>query len=123
MNLRILIITILCFFLSYSIDWFLLKFASNRLAKDAPKNSKRWEEKKKPTIGGISFMVTFLLVIILYFILFNTTIDDRLELSILIIAAWLSFALGLLDDLKNAPVWAKFGSQFSIAFLFLLFGY
>lgn len=123
MTLKIIIIIILCGFLSYCINWFLLKFASNRLAKDAPQNSKRWEEKKKPTIGGISFMTIFLLTVILYFILFNDKSENRLELSILILSTGLGFALGLLDDLKNAPIWAKFSSQFLIAILFLCFGY
>lgn len=116
------VFAVLCFLLGYGVNWFLLRFSGNRLAKEAPKNSTRWEERKKPTIGGISFFSVFIFAILSYFIVYGNVIE-KVELSVLLIGTSLGFTLGLLDDLKNAPVWAKFGSQFLIGFLFLFFGF
>ena len=118
----IFIFFIVCFSLGYGVNWFLLRFSGNRLAKDAPKNSSRWEERRKPTIGGISFFSVFIFSVLVYFI-FSENVAQKMELSVLLIGTGLGFTLGLLDDLKNAPVWAKFGSQFLVGFLFLFFGF
>ncbi|MBO4738631.1 MAG: undecaprenyl/decaprenyl-phosphate alpha-N-acetylglucosaminyl 1-phosphate transferase [Bacteroidales bacterium] len=127
MNLSILYLIVFCLItigISLFVNWFLLRYSGNKFAKDAPMGSQRWEVKKKPTIGGISFMVGFVGSILFYLVFWKyspVSMQERLTISILICAITTAFIIGLYDDLHNAKVPVKFAVQIIIA-IALIFG-
>ncbi len=96
-------------------NWFLLRYSGNKFSKDVPKDTLRWEMKRKPAIGGISFFVGFLIAILAFFLMTHSTEFDNTKTIAMLLCITAACILGLYDDFANAPVSVKFIVQFLIA--------
>ena len=88
--------------LSFLINGLFLKFASNLGIRNSSETIIRWSPSAKPSLGGISFYLIFLISVASYSIFFNQTravIDNRL--LGLLASCTLAFLLGLSDDAYN----------------------
>ncbi len=106
-----------CYFISTTVLSFLvnglfLKFASTLGTRNLDENFVRWSSHVKPSLGGISFFLIFLLSIASYPIFFeqNQVLFDKHILGILA-AGTLAFLLGLSDDAYNTRPVLKFVVQ------------
>lgn len=109
-------------FFSFLINWLFLKFSFNLGARDTPGgNQVRWASTVKPSIGGISFFIVFLISISIIGTLPRETdyfIDKHL--IGIIASSCLGFILGLADDAYNTNPLAKFIAQLSCAFILII---
>ena len=98
---------------SFLINRLFLKFSSNLGTRsNSAENVIRWSTQTKPSVGGISFFILFLLSIIFYLILFERG-DSFLNRQLLgiIAACTLAFLMGLSDDAYNTRPLLKFVIQ------------
>ena len=113
--------------LSGVINWILIKYSVNLGVRNlSPKEEIRWQ-KRKPSIGGLSFYIVFL---ILYAILSNLVsmqylgniqFDHSKELSLVSVAT-LGFLIGLIDDAKNTNPILKLLGQIICGLVLVAFG-
>lgn len=118
---------IISFLLSALINWILIKFSFNLGVRNLSKEDEiRWQ-KKKPSVGGLSFYLVFLII---YAVLSNLNIanllgeiqyDTQNDLS-LIISCTCGFLIGLIDDARNTNPLLKFGGQVICGLILTLFG-
>ena len=109
--------------LSFLINGMFLKFASNLGTRNQDENFIRWNANVKPSLGGISFFLIFLLSIASYPIFFeqNQFLYDKQLLGILG-AGTLAFLLGLSDDAYNTRPMLKLAVQIICALILILTG-
>jgi UDP-GlcNAc:undecaprenyl-phosphate/decaprenyl-phosphate GlcNAc-1-phosphate transferase len=115
------------FLLSALINWILIKFSFNFGVRNLSKEDEiRWQ-KKKPSVGGLSFYLVFL---IMYAIVSNLIFsgswtfvkyDMKNDLS-LIISCTFGFLIGLIDDAKNTNPLLKLSGQILCGLILTLFG-
>ena len=108
---------------SFLINSLFLKFSSNLGTRNTSENIIRWSSQTKPSLGGISFFILFLLSIIFYPILlgqqqpfFNT------QLLGIIFASTLAFLMGLSDDAYNTRPLLKLFIQIGCGILLIYTG-
>ncbi len=88
--------------LSFLINGLFLKFASNLGIRNTSETIIRWSPSAKPSLGGISFYLIFLLSIASYSIFFGQThMLANKQILGLLAASTLAFLLGLSDDAYN----------------------
>lgn len=121
--------TLLTYFLfalgfSFVFNWLFYRFASNLGIRDLNENDHmRWNKESKPSIGGISFYVVFLLSIFGY-----ATIEKEranlVDYQILgiTLAVTIGFLIGLADDAFNTNPILKLTGQFVCANLLIMSG-
>jgi UDP-GlcNAc:undecaprenyl-phosphate GlcNAc-1-phosphate transferase len=98
---------------SFLINRLFLKFSSNLGTRNnSTENLIRWSNQAKPSVGGLSFFILFLLSIIFYLILFykNESFFNKQLLGI-IGSCTLAFIMGLSDDAYNTRPVLKFAIQ------------
>ncbi len=109
-------------FFSFIINWLLLKLSFNLGTRNnAEMQQERWSAHVKPSIGGISFFIVFLISISVIGTLpreSNLFLDKKL-IGIMA-ASSLGFLLGLADDAYNTNPLVKFILQLSCAFILIL---
>jgi len=115
---------ILAFLLSLLINHLLLKFSKTlgiRNFKD--KNIIRWNSEEKPSLGGISFYIVFLITIVSFAFL-NRSYNEYLNLQMLglFLAVTIGFLLGLFDDAYNTKPLIKLFAQILCAFILIVTG-
>lgn len=113
--------------LSGLINWILIKYSVNLGVRNlSQKEEIRWQ-KRKPSIGGLSFYIVFL---ILYAILSNLVLlkyieniefNNGNELCLLAVAT-LGFLIGLIDDAKNTNPILKLLGQILCGLVLVAFG-
>ena len=109
--------------LSFLINVFLLKFASNLGIRNTSETFIRWSKTTKPALGGISFFLIFLISIACYSMFFGKTdIAINKRLLGLLGACTVSFLLGLSDDAYNTKPLIKFSIQICCAFILISTG-
>ncbi|MBK5286197.1 MAG: undecaprenyl/decaprenyl-phosphate alpha-N-acetylglucosaminyl 1-phosphate transferase, partial [Bacteroidia bacterium] len=83
----------------------------------------RWGTESKPSVGGFSFFIIFLLSIVCYSIFFdvNKVFLNR-EFFGLLVACILGFLLGLADDAYNTQPFLKFNAQLTCGILLMVSG-
>jgi UDP-GlcNAc:undecaprenyl-phosphate/decaprenyl-phosphate GlcNAc-1-phosphate transferase len=123
----LVILFLVSFSLSALINWILIKFSFNFGVRNLSKEDEiRWQ-KKKPSVGGLSFYLVFLII---YAILSNLIFsgswtfikyDMKNDLS-LIISCTIGFLIGLIDDAKNTNPLLKFSGQIICGIILTLFG-
>lgn len=111
-------------FLSFLINWLFLKISFNlgtRNNRDL--QQVRWTANVKPSIGGFSFFIVFLISISVIGALprENTFFLNKSLIGIMA-ASSLGFLLGLADDAYNTNPLVKFIGQLSCAFILILSG-
>lgn len=87
------------FFLSLIINIFFLRFSRNLGIRNKNDVEIRWSQTSKPSLGGISFYLSYLMGFMFYAILFGKSdVFQSIELLGLFFAISLAFLLGLSDD-------------------------
>lgn len=109
--------------LSFLINGLFLKFASTLGTRNMPENIIRWSPQAKPSLGGISFFILFLLSIASYPILFvgQGGLFDK-QLFGLLSACTLAFLMGLSDDAYNTKPVLKLAVQIMCALILIFTG-
>lgn len=112
----------ICFIFSVLINNILLKFAQNLGTRGKQANEVRWNPSIKPSLGGISFFVVFLLSYI--FINLIQTLDTayRIRLTGVLAVCTMAFLMGLADDAFNTQPLLKFLTQITCALVLLFTG-
>ena len=111
------IINLLVFFggafvLSLIINNFLLKFAKSLGIRDKNDLTIRWSNESKPSLGGISFYICFLLGFMFYAIIYGESdVFQNHDLLGLFFSITVAFLLGLSDDAYDTKPLIKLGSQ------------
>ena len=109
---------------SVLINKILLKFSQN-LGVRNHLEMPRWSKVQKPSIGGISFYIIFLLSVATISIL---PLDDVIDISTrqlfgLFVASTLGFLIGLADDAYNTKPALKFLGQLTCANILIAAGF
>jgi UDP-GlcNAc:undecaprenyl-phosphate/decaprenyl-phosphate GlcNAc-1-phosphate transferase len=108
---------------SFLINSLFLKFASNLGTRDTPQDMIRWSAVAKPSVGGFSFFILFLVSIIFYQILFEQqSVVSNTKLLGVFSATTLAFLMGLSDDAYNTKPILKFIAQISCAVILIITG-
>jgi UDP-GlcNAc:undecaprenyl-phosphate GlcNAc-1-phosphate transferase len=107
------------------INSLILKFSTNLGMRNAVNTGQiRWGSSSKPSLGGFSFYIVFLISIAMLGVV--PTTDDGVfnkQLIGLMAASSLGFLLGLADDAYNTNPLVKFIGQFTCANLLITTGY
>ena len=108
---------------SVLINRIFLRFSRNLGIRNVDDNVIRWASTSKPSFGGISFFIVFLLVLTVGQFVFpdlSNTFDTRL-IGILLAAAG-AFLVGLADDAYNTNPRLKFIAQISCGLILISTG-
>jgi len=111
------------FIISLLINWILLKFSKNLGTRNNIElNQIRWAAQAKPSLGGISFFIAFLISVSVLNILYveNQTGEQNIRMLGLLVATTLGFIIGLADDAYNTNPLVKFIGQLTCAFILIL---
>lgn len=121
-DLIYLVFFILSISFSIIINGIMLRFTKT-LGIRQPDNLIRWATTAKPSIGGISFYILFLISASVYAIFrFNNQNEFNLPLIGLILSSSFGFLLGLADDAYNTVPSLKFAGQLVCAILLVTTG-
>jgi UDP-GlcNAc:undecaprenyl-phosphate GlcNAc-1-phosphate transferase len=126
--------TILSYFLFALLFCFIFnalfyKFASNLGIRDMDENDHmRWSRQSKPSIGGITFYIVFLLSIFGYVVINpNSVADPKFGFDLhslgFTLAITVGFLIGLADDAYNTNPILKLIGQFFCANILIMSGY
>lgn len=110
------------FIFSVLINYILLKFAQTLGARGKNVDQVRWSPQIKPSLGGISFFVGFLLSYIFLNLLQTLDYAYRIKLTGILISCTLAFLMGLADDAFNTQPLLKFLTQITCALILLFTG-
>jgi len=117
------VLFVLALIFSVLINRIFLRFSRNLGIRNVDDNIIRWASTSKPSFGGISFFIVFLLVLTIGQFVFpdlSTRFDSRL-IGILLAAA-AAFLVGLADDAYNTNPSLKFIAQFSCSLILIFSG-
>ncbi len=106
---------------SFLINYLFLRFSFNLGSRNKELSQVRWSANVKPSIGGISFFILFLVSISIIGTIPRESasfLDKRL--IGLMAASSLGFLLGLADDTYNTNPLVKFIGQLSCAFILII---
>ena len=98
---------------SFLINGLFLKFSKTLgIRQTQTENLIRWASTAKPSVGGFSFYILFLISATVYAI-FNLYIEDDFNLKLvgLILSCSVGFLIGLADDAYNTVPFLKFAGQ------------
>lgn len=108
--------------LSFLINGLFLKFASNLGIRNTSETVIRWSPQSKPSLGGISFYLIFLISITSYSIFFEQTTILNKQILGMLAACTLAFLLGLSDDAYNTKPMLKLTIQICCALILVSTG-
>lgn len=109
--------------LSYFLNRFFLRFSKNLGVHNSNDGTViRWGSRSKPTIGGLSFFIVFILAFIIYTILPITNFKANFEDFGLLSSITLGFLIGLADDAYNTRPLLKFLGQVFTGVVLIAFG-
>ena len=120
--LLLIVFFFICFIFSVLVNNILLKFAQTLGMRGKQADQVRWNPNIKPSLGGISFFVVFLLSYI--FINLVQTLDTayRIRLTGILAVCTMAFLMGLADDAFNTQPLLKFLTQITCALVLLFTG-
>lgn len=110
--------------ISFLINWLFLRFTNNlRVKNNKDLNQERWKTEVKPSLGGFSFFIVFLISISIASI-FSNELQSGIDKKIIgvLAASTLGFIIGLADDTYNTNPLVKFMGQLTCAFILILMG-
>lgn len=118
------LLIISCFFVfSILINSLFLRFSKNMGIRHLNKKLVRWSSTAKPSLGGISFYIIFLLSINTFFIVFDSEhLNFNLQLAGIMAAISLAFLIGLADDAYDTKVLLKFLAQLGCGIILIATG-
>ena len=108
---------------SIFINWILIKFSFNLGIRNINENEKRWQERK-PSLGGISFYINFLIFFIgiLFYLIFNKIeIINIKSILGLFLSVSTGFFIGLIDDARNTNPLLKLTGQIICGIILVFF--
>ncbi len=108
---------------SIFINWILIKFSFNLGVRNINENGKRWQERK-PSLGGISFYINFLIFFIgiLFYLIFNKIeIINIKSILGLFLSVSIGFFIGLIDDARNTNPLLKLIGQIICGIILVFF--
>ncbi len=109
--------------LSFLINGLFLKFSFSLGTRNMPENIIRWSPQAKPSLGGISFFIIFLLSVASYPILFEQhAVLFNKQLFGILSASTLAFLMGLSDDAYNTKPFLKLTVQIFCALILIFSG-
>jgi UDP-GlcNAc:undecaprenyl-phosphate/decaprenyl-phosphate GlcNAc-1-phosphate transferase len=114
---------IICFVFSLLINYILLRFAQTLGIRNQHMHQVRWSPDVKPSLGGISFYVVFLIAFIFTILLPGDTTAFNLQIVGILMAATLAFLMGLADDAFNTQPLLKFLTQVFCALILIFSGH
>ena len=108
---------------SFLTNWLLLRFARTLGVRNGNEEQERWAATIKPSLGGISFYIVFLVSLAaLGLFPFETYGGMDKKLIGIMTASSLGFLLGLADDAYNTNPLVKFIGQMTCAFILITTG-
>jgi UDP-GlcNAc:undecaprenyl-phosphate GlcNAc-1-phosphate transferase len=108
-------------FVSWLINRLLLKFSKNLGIRNKNDVVIRWSNESKPSLGGISMFITFIMTTVFYAAMHSgETVFDNIQFIGLLLASTLSFGIGLADDAYNTRPFLKLFGQISCGVLLVL---
>lgn len=113
---------VICTIVSFLINWLILRFAKNlRQKNNSDLNQERWKSEVKPSLGGFSFFIVFLISISVASI-FSGQAEGFINKSFMgvLAASTLGFIIGFADDTYNTNPLVKFMGQLTCAFILIL---
>ncbi len=117
------IVFFLCSILfSLLINSLFLKFSMSLGIRNENDKVIRWSARTKPSLGGISFFIVFLLSIISFAFIFKNFEFFNLQISGIIAISVIGFLMGLFDDAYNTKPLVKFSTQFLCGVILILTG-
>lgn len=124
MNIIFIFFAFIAFLISFVVNWILVKFSVNLGVRNISKEEEiRWQGKK-PSVGGITFFISFLILYSVLSILYKDAVpfDNNIELSLIVICT-LAFIIGLIDDAKNTNPLLKLIGQIICGSVLAYFGF
>jgi UDP-GlcNAc:undecaprenyl-phosphate GlcNAc-1-phosphate transferase len=100
-----------------------LRFAQTLGIRNKDINQVRWSAKSKPSVGGISFYIIFLIAFIFTILSPHTTANYNLPMIGVLVSITLAFLMGLADDAFNTKPIIKFVTQLVCALLLIFSGH
>lgn len=122
-NAILTLLFVSCFIFSLLINYILLRFAQTLGIRNKDSFQVRWNPKAKPSVGGISFYLVFLVAFIFSILSPHTTENYNLPMIGLLIAVTLAFLMGLADDAFNTQPLLKFLTQLICALILIFSGH
>ncbi len=111
------------FLLSIVINAFFLRFSRNLGIRNKNHLEIRWSSVSKPSLGGISFYITYLMGFMFYAIIFGQSdVFQNKELLGFFFSISLAFLLGLSDDAYDTRPLIKLGAQIMCGVLLIITG-
>lgn len=99
-------------FVSWLINRLLLKFSRSLGIRNKNDVVIRWSNESKPSLGGISMYITFVLSLLFYASFHSgDSIFDDAHFTGLVLASTLAFSIGLADDAYNTKPLLKLAGQ------------
>ncbi|MBD80873.1 MAG: hypothetical protein CL840_18295 [Crocinitomicaceae bacterium] len=109
--------------LSVLLNTIFLKFSKNLGQRHVDEGMIRWSSVTKPSLGGISFYILFLVTYSIYTIFFNRGTDLlNLQHIGILISSGMGFLMGLSDDAYNTNPLLKFLVQIACGGVLILTG-
>ncbi len=124
LNLQFLLTSlfIVSFMFSILINYILLRFAQTLGVRGRNENEIRWNPEVKPSLGGISFYLVFLMAFIVAILLPHQQEGFNVQVVGILLAATLSFLMGLADDAFNTQPLLKFLTQIFCGLIVIISG-
>ncbi|MGM0477800.1 MAG: MraY family glycosyltransferase [Bacteroidota bacterium] len=98
--------------ISWLINRLLLKFSRNLGIRNKNDVLVRWSNESKPSLGGISMYITFMITTVFYASYHQgDSIFDNTQFIGLMLASAVAFGIGLADDAYNTKPLLKLGGQ------------
>jgi UDP-GlcNAc:undecaprenyl-phosphate/decaprenyl-phosphate GlcNAc-1-phosphate transferase len=115
---------LLAIFISFLINWILLKFSKNLGVRNNEELKQiRWSKEVKPSLGGLSFFIVFLIsTSVLNIVASDPETVFNIKMIGILSATTLGFVIGLADDAYNTNPLVKFIGQLTCAFILILSG-
>ncbi len=109
---------------SLGLNYILIQF-SKQLGTVSLRNDgqERWDNSKKPIIGGLSFYIGFLISAIVALYYSNIPISEQKDFLALLVITTLGFFVGIVDDALTTKPLLKFSGQTLVGILIVAFGY
>ena len=112
-----------CTLFSYFLNRLLVKSVTNPgVSAKMQDSDARWAAKTKPTVGGLSFYITFILAALVLFVSNAGISDFSHEFLGLVIVSTLGFLLGLQDDAYSTRPLLKLSGQILCGVIMVFFG-
>ncbi|HHG84324.1 MAG TPA: hypothetical protein ENJ82_06200, partial [Bacteroidetes bacterium] len=97
------------------------KYARKIEVESPGENVVRWASTTKPTVGGISFFVAFILAALAFFITYGLSPNSDGGFLGLVVVVTLGFFIGLQDDAYNTRPLLKFLGQVTCAVIMIIY--